>query len=265
MRLAIRPPVRASPRPLDSDRGPIRRGLRHRSTTVTGRRPEGTRTVSAPAETPAVVVCRARGQTRAVVLLLYGGKAESRAPSQPWHLSGVRLRPFARAIARRAARKGVATWTLRYRVRGWNGAAESPVADARWALHEIRRRHGEVPIVLVGHSMGGRTALRVADDPAVVGIVGLAPWLPEGEPRARLGGRRLMVLHGTLDRWTDPRASAAYVEAARAEGVAAGWVPMTGHGHFMLRSPGRWKRLTTEFVLDVLDDALQGSAGGQAG
>jgi alpha-beta hydrolase superfamily lysophospholipase len=221
--------------------------------------------VTAPVETPAVAVRRARGQTRAVVLLLYGGKAESHAPSRPWHLSGVRLRPFARAIARRAARTGVATWTLRYRVRGWNGAQESPVADARWALDEIRRRHGEVPVVVVGHSMGGRTALRVGDDPSVMGIVALAPWLPAGEPRARLRGRRLLVLHGTLDRWTDPRASAAYVEAARAEGVAASWVPMTGHGHFMLRGPRRWKRLTTEFVLDVLDDALQGAPGGQAG
>jgi hypothetical protein len=55
------------------------------------------------------------------------------------------------------------------------------------------------------------------------------------------------------------------VEAVRAEGVDASWVPMTGHGHFMLRSPRRWKRLTTEFVLDVLDDALQGGPGGQAG
>jgi alpha-beta hydrolase superfamily lysophospholipase len=209
-----------------------------------------------------VTVRRAKGETRAVVLLLYGGKAESREPSRPWHLSGVRLRPFARNIARRVARDGVAVWTLRYRLRGWNGAEASPVADARWALDEIRARHGAVPVVLVGHSMGGRTALRIADDPSVIGIVGLAPWLPEGEPRVRLGDRRLMVLHGTRDRWTDPRASQEYVEAARAEGVAASWVPMTGHGHFMLRSPGRWKRLTSDFVVDVLNGALTGQAGG---
>lgn len=220
--------------------------------------------IPAVTSSPSVVVQEARGRTRAVVLVLYGGKADSREPSRPWHLSAVRLRPFARQIARRVVRDGVAVWTLRYRMRGWNGAEASPVEDARWALREIRSRHGDVPVMLVGHSMGGRTALRVADDPSVVGVVGLAPWLPEGEPRVRLGGRRLMVVHGTLDRWTDPRASRAYVDAARAEGVTASWVPMTGHGHFMLRSPGRWKRLTTEFVVDVLDDTLAGGGGGQA-
>jgi alpha-beta hydrolase superfamily lysophospholipase len=213
------------------------------------RRPEETRSVN-----PTVTVRRARGETRAVVLLLHGGKAESREPTRPWHLSGLRLRPFARALARRLRGDGVAVWTLRYRMRGWNGAEAAPVVEARWALDEIRARHGKVPVVLVGHSMGGRTALRVADDPAVVGIVGLAPWLPPGEPRVPLGGRRLLVLHGTLDRWTDPRASRSYVEAARAEGVAADWVPLDGHGHFMLRSPGRWKRLTSDFVAAVLNE-----------
>ena len=213
---------------------------------------------------PTVGVREAKGPTRAVVLVLYGGKAENRAPSQPWHLSGVRMRPFARQIAHRVALDGVAVWTLRYRMRGWNGSEAAPVADARWALDEIRARHGDVPVVLVGHSMGGRTALRVADDPSVVGIVGLAPWLPDGEPRVRLGNRRLLVVHGTLDRWTDPRASKEYVDAARAHGVPATWVPMTGHGHFMLRSPGRWKRLTTEFVADVLHSTLRGQAEGPA-
>jgi alpha-beta hydrolase superfamily lysophospholipase len=215
----------------------------------------------AVAPAPTATVKAGRGATTAVVLVLYGGKAESREPSRPWHLSALRMRPFARAISRRLRRDGVAVWTLRYRVRGWNGAEACPVADARWALEQIRDRHGAVPVVLVGHSMGGRTALRVADDPAVVGIVALAPWLPPGEPRVRLGDRSLLVLHGTEDRWTDPRASAVYVNAAKAQGTPARWHPMTGHGHFMLRDPGTWKRLTTDFVRECLST----TSGGQAG
>lgn len=210
---------------------------------------------------PTVAVKRARGETIAVVLILYGGKAESREPSRPWHLSAIRMRPFARHIARRVRRDGVAVWTVRYRARGWNGAEAAPVADARWALEQIRTRHGDVPVVLVGHSMGGRTALRVADAPSVVGIVALAPWLPPGEPRVRLGDRRLLVVHGTRDRWTDPRVSAAYVEAARAAGTPATWHPMNGHGHFMLRSPGAWKRLTSDFVCYCLNEPSGGQAG----
>lgn len=215
-------------------------------------------------ESASMRVRSARGETRAVVLVLYGGRADSFAPSRPRHLSAVRMLPFAWHLHRRLARSGTAVWTLRYRVRGWNGAQESPVADARWALSGIRRVHGDVPVVLVGHSMGGRTALRVADDPSIVAVVSLAPWLPEGEPRVRLGLRRLLVIHGTADRWTDPVTSRAYVDRAAAEGTPAQWVPMSGHGHFMLRTPGRWRALTTEFVADSLAEALR-TSGGQAG
>ena len=95
----------------------------------------------------------------------------------------------------------------------------------------------------------------------MVGIVALAPWLPPGEPRVRLRDRRLLVVHGTADRWTDPRASAAYVNAARAQGAAAHWHAMEGHGHFMLRRARTWKRLTTDFVRDC----LRAPRGGQAG
>jgi pimeloyl-ACP methyl ester carboxylesterase len=165
--------------------------------------------------------------------------------------------PFARELHREGARSGVAVWSLRYRVRGWNGAEASPVADARWALAEVRSRHGDVPVVLVGHSMGGRTALRVGDDPSVVGIVALAPWLPPDEPRVPLTGRRLLVVHGTLDRWTDPLASHAYVEQAAGQGVDAVWVPIEGQGHFMLRTRDRWRSLTSTFVRD----GLAGQAG----
>lgn len=213
-------------------------------------------------ETASVRVRPARGETRALVLVLYGGRAESRAASRPRHLSAVRLVPFARDLHHRLSQAdvGAAVWTLRYRMRGWNGAEASPVADARWALAEIRRVHGDVPVVLVGHSMGGRAALRVADDPCVVAVVALAPWLPPGEPRVTLGSRRLLVVHGTADRWTDPAASQAYVEAAAAEGTPASWVPMPGHGHFMFRTPGRWRALAGEFVVECLEAAL-----GQAG
>ena len=37
--------------------------------------------------------------------------------------------------------------------------------------------------------------------PRVVGVLGLAPWLPDELDLAPLRGRRLDVLHGALDRW----------------------------------------------------------------
>ncbi len=82
----------------------------------------------------------------------------------------LRMVPFAWALRNAGARRGVAVWRVRYRVRGWNGPAPSPVTDVENVLERVRLAYGiDVPVVLVGHSMGGRTALRVAGHPNVRG------------------------------------------------------------------------------------------------
>jgi len=193
----------------------------------------------------------ALGATRAVVLLLHGGKEESQEVSDPKHLSSRRIRPFARALHRRGARHGVAVWTVKYRVRGWNGPEMSPVHDARWALREVRRQHGPVPVALVGHSMGGRTAVNVLDDPSVVSLVALAPWLPveSGEPAA---GRKVLVAHGTRDTWTSATQAKRWVERARDAGAEARFVGVRRSGHFLLRRARLWTDLTVGFALSTL-------------
>src|SRR5882757_4245058 len=108
--------------------------------------------MTARAAVPSLHVHAAAGVTEAVVLVLYGGRADSRAPSRPWHLSAARMAPFARALHRWGARRGVTVVTLRYRMRGWNGDEASPVPDARWALARIRELYPAAPVALVGHS-----------------------------------------------------------------------------------------------------------------
>ncbi|HMC68182.1 MAG TPA: alpha/beta hydrolase, partial [Mycobacteriales bacterium] len=71
----------------------------------------------------------AAGATRAVALVLPGGRADSFEPTAARHLSGVRMRPFAASLQRNGARHGLEVWSVRYRVRGWNGEQASPVAD----------------------------------------------------------------------------------------------------------------------------------------
>ena len=87
-------------------------------------------------------------------------------------------------------------------------------------------------MVLVGHSMGGRAALRAAGDANVRGVVALAPWLPGTEPVEQLAGRDLVVLHGTRDLTTSQRASAGFVERAApfARRTACLQAPWSGHG-----------------------------------
>ena len=199
-----------------------------------------------------VAIRAAHGPTRSVALLLPGGAANSLQPSHDRDFARARMGPIARALHREGAARGVAVWTLRYEIRGWNGEQMSPVPDARWALDEIRRRHGDVPVVLVGHSMGGRTAMRVADDRSVVAVVALAPWLPDGEPVDGVAGRRALVVHGTLDRVTSASASRRFVERARAAGAEVEYVALRGETHAMVLRARTWHRLTTSYALRVL-------------
>jgi alpha-beta hydrolase superfamily lysophospholipase len=150
---------------------------------------------------------------------------------------------------------GHEVWLLRYRVTGWNhGQAEtpSPVPDARWALDQVRAAHGSLPVALLGHSMGARTAVAVADDDQVVGVVGLAPWFPVDEPVEPLRGKRLVAVHGRADRVTAFDATAAFVRRAATVASSATLVDMRELDHYMLRGIGRWNEQARERTLEVL-------------
>jgi dienelactone hydrolase len=161
------------------------------------------------------------------------------------------MKPFARALHRRGAKHGLAVWRVRYRVRGWNGPERSPVADARWALEEVRRSHGDVPVVLVGHSMGGRTAVHVLDDRNVVAMVALAPWLPH-EPVAGAAGKDVLVAHGVVDGWTSPHETWEWAEQARPLARRLVYVQVRRTGHFMLRRARLWTDLAVGWTLTSL-------------
>jgi alpha-beta hydrolase superfamily lysophospholipase len=190
---------------------------------------------------------------RAIVLLLHGGQEHSLEPVENKHASWWRMALMARSLRRFARKHDFSVSLLQYAQRGWNSQTNpAPVRDARWALDRLTAEHPGVPVVLVGHSMGGRTACRAADDPAVVGVVGLAPWLPVEEPTQAIAGRHLRVLHGTADTWTPPATSKAYVERGRAVAASASWTPLEGAGHFMLRRLSTWKRFVEDSVTEIL-------------
>lgn len=198
-----------------------------------------------------VVELPAMGDTRAVVLVLHGGKENSHAPVATSNSTALRMIPFAKALHRRGAEHGVAVWRLRYEVRGWNGDLRSPVTDARASLDRVRARHGVVPVVLVGHSMGGRTAAHVLDDPSVTAMVGLAPWLP-GDPAHGASGKKILVAHGDRDRVTSTRQALAWSEQARDAGATVTYASLVGCGHYLFRRVGLWTDLTTGFALGSL-------------
>lgn len=202
---------------------------------------------------PALTVQAPPGNPRAVALVLPGGRADSFEPGESRHLSAVRMRPIARALHRAGRSRGLAVALLRYRYRGWNGTEMSPVADALWALNDVRDKYGAVPVVLVGHSMGGRTAMRVAGDESVRGVAALAPWLPDGEPVDQLAGRDVLIAHGNLDHVTSPAASRRFAERAETVASCVDYVTVRGDAHAMLLRPLTWHQLATAFTLRLLD------------
>lgn len=192
---------------------------------------------------------------RGLVLMLHGGAEGGTEPIDDRSLSFRRSRWMMREIQGRLHRADVEVWLLRYRLKGWNlGHAElpSPVPDARWALDEVRRVHGDLPVVLLGHSMGARTAVAVADDPSVLGVVAVAPWLPKGEPVGPLTGRHLVAAHGPRDRITRYKDTKYYVERAREVAASATLTTMEGLGHYMLKGRGRWNDFAAESSLRLL-------------
>lgn len=191
----------------------------------------------------------------AVALVLHGGRERSNEAVEPGQLAVRRMRPFARRLAAVGGRDGLEVWSLQYRVRGWNGDERSPVADAEWALDHVRERHGDVPVVLVGHSMGGRTAVAVAGHPNVVALAALAPWLPAGEPCEPVAGRAVLVAHGRLDTTTSPRGSLDWARRAAAVTDRIWRVELRWERHGMLLRAPTWHALATEFSLWALGRA----------
>lgn len=109
---------------------------------------------------------------------------------------------------------------VRYRVKSWR-RLDGCIADARAAVQEAAGAR----TMLLGFSMGGAVAVGTADEPSVERVLGLAPWIPDRLPLETLRGRRLDVLHGTLDRWlpgipgVSPASSRRGFDRARALGV----------------------------------------------
>ena len=197
---------------------------------------------------PALDHTPATAPTRAVAVFAHGGTVASVDPPRERALSLVRMRGIVEAVSRAGSARGLDAYLVRYRVAGWNGAAADAHADVRWALDQVRERHGDVPVVLVGHSMGGRAVLRAGDDPSVTAVCGLAPWTPPGEPVAHLRGRAVVLAHGRGDRWVPARLSADFAVRAHRAGVRVARFTLPG-GHGMVRAVGRWHGLVRDVVL----------------
>jgi pimeloyl-ACP methyl ester carboxylesterase len=181
------------------------------------------------------------------VVVAHGGQSVSTEPTAAYQLAVLRMIPLVTAIRHAVRGRGVVVRRPRFEVRGWNDADASPVRDLTRLLDDLRDEFGPVPVVLVGHSMGARAALRAAGHPSVTAAAGLAPWLPPGEPVDQLAGRRVLLAHGTADAVTRPADTWVYAERARALTSVTAIEVRTGEHTMLWRAP-LWHGLAAAFT-----------------
>lgn len=199
----------------------------------------------------------------AVVLLLPGGGLAHSARRRS-AFAAAAVRPLARRLVRSALEGEPETSLLahvvHYRYRGWNGEAAHPACDAEWAVAEVVRRYGDVPVSLVGFDVGARAALRAAGHPAVTSVLALSLWLPEPpdgtsaeeEPVRQLTGRQVMFVHGTDDEHTDPELSYRLAERAKKANPDVCRFEVHTDGHRLHQYNAEVAALAENFVLGTV-------------
>lgn len=204
---------------------------------------------------PRLVDVSAPADPAGVALVLHGGARRRGNPAvSPAQLSVLRMVPVARRLARAGGgRLGVLRLLNTHR--GWDGT-HTPVHDVEWALGVVAERWGDVPVCLVGHSLGGRAALLAGAAPAVRSVVALNPWLHPTDS-VDLSGRRVLVVHGTEDRVASiERAAAVTRRVARTADLT--FVTVEGGKHAMLAHAGEFERAAADFAVTTLLGSARG-------
>lgn len=207
---------------------------------------------------PRLIPVRVPRDPVGAVIVLHGGASRRDAVAvSPTQLSVLRMIPVARRISRLP---GLAVYRVLNSRRGWD-AEHTPVVDTQWALDRVRERLGELPIVLVGHSLGGRAAVLAGGADGVVGAVALAPYLLPGDGAVDLSGRRVLMVHGARDRIASlPRAEATARELARHADV--GFIRVADGTHSMLRHHRDFDGAAAAFTAGLLlGRTVQGPVG----
>lgn len=195
------------------------------------------------------------------VLLLHGGGSRRHSVRvSPAQLSVLRMIPIAHRVARTGGRR-LAVFRLLNSVRGWD-THHTPVDDVAWALARLRDRFEEsLPTCLVGHSLGGRAALLAAGRPEVRSAVALAPWVYPTDGRRDLGGRRVLIVHGTEDRVALPERAVAVAGDLR-RSAQVGFISVAGGSHSMVRHHHQFDRYAADFAAaTLLDEPVAGPVG----
>lgn len=202
---------------------------------------------------PRLVPVLVPSEPEAAVIVTHGGASRRGDPMvSPTQLSVLRMVPVARRVATTGGKR-LAVFRLLNSTRGWD-TRHTPVDDVDWAVAQVGRQFAtDLPIGLVGHSLGGRAALFAGDHPSVRTVVALNAFVfPSDAPRLR--GRDVLFVHGDGDRVAPPSRASAVAERVMAS-TRTSFVAVSGGRHAMLRRGRDFERLAAEFCTATLTDA----------
>jgi dienelactone hydrolase len=121
---------------------------------------------------------------------------------------------------------------VRYRIKSWK-RLDWCIEDALAAIDAL----GGERTLLLGFSMGGAVSVAAAAHEGVEEVLGLGPWIPDRLDVSPLRGKRLVVIHGALDRWlpgipgVSPASSRRGFERAMAAGADGAYTMIPGAVH----------------------------------
>lgn len=201
-----------------------------------------------------LIAVRVPVEPAGIVLVVHGGGSrEDRPAVHPRQVAVLRTIPLARTIAR-VGTGHLAVFRMLNSTRGWN-PDQSPVDDIAWALTQLEQRFGaELPIGLVGHSLGGRAVILAAGHKGVCSVAALAPWVYPSDGDNDLSGRTIMIIHGDSDKVADPIKSAAMAEGLRRTATVC-YRTVEGGTHAMLRHRARFDGVAAQFMATTLSVA----------
>jgi dienelactone hydrolase len=157
---------------------------------------------------------------------------------------------------------------VRYRVKSWK-RLNWCVDDCRAAL-SAAVDGGAGELALLGFSMGGAVSIAAADHPKVSTVIGLAPWIPDQLDVSTLDGRRVAIVHGSLDRrllgvpGVSPKSSLRGFERIRKREIDATHTLVSGglHGLTLRTRRGRLVPLPrARHWAELVADELRGFQG----
>lgn len=187
----------------------------------------------------------------AVVVLMHGSTLGFTALPAWMAPAPFRMQLFASGIDRRSDSR-ISVLRLRYPDRDLRTQYRGALRDTAAALAHIRQTAPHARIGLVGHSNGGRVALRLSADSRIRAVAALAPWLLPSDRIVPRHGTPLLLMHGSLDFVTSPRLTADLAARLRKAGADVDHETVAGENHFLLAQSAHWHARVADFMTEHL-------------